>query len=824
MFNNKLFASIGIILVLSSCTNELCFMLTPRIRSIATVLFKLAGLVIATFVFILLMAQVWYDMSYDKPLSARGRVYVFERPTEHPDQPRPYEFWFTRPQIAALRGSSPDVEAVGTMDVDGILQDPRTGELLRETPAAMVDEDFVKVFPFDPLLGSVDGFGRPDAAIVCESAARHLFGSVEEAFGSTLNFYTTEDPTVCEIIAVCRDFPANCRLSNIGVYVPLGSLWEDKNDPNYEAFEAFVLLRKGASADAVLPLMAEAFEKNWVFWESNDTPPDIRERVRQRSRLVPLHDMHYDPADNGTGSRTRDGVLSAIAILFLACALLNLFNLSMAGLSFSVQGNCVRRIFGAERGRLLLKQVLSSLVLCLLAFGVALLLVKLLAGSSLASMLSVPLNAQTLAPVWAVCLAVLAVGAVLAVLFPAFYGASFQPSAVLKGRINLSGRGKNWRVGTLLFQFLLSYIFIATGWMIGVQNRYVSDFDLGFKTKDIDFAFTGIFSGRDPEVVRTVLLQDPDITDVTFANYVLLQDRVFYETRVVNGTTVRFAGLDVTPDFLDFFGLQIVQGRGFTEADGQRATGSYIVNEAFLRAYPAIHIGDPMEGMMTGSHGTEAQIIGVVRDFHFEDLHHPITPFAFYCSGEPSNPGAARYPRVAVQTVAGKAGEVAGRLPGILNELSAQQRQEGGARCTVMEETIARFYAGNDRESRLVRVSSTLSLLLALLGILGLIYLEVQTIRKSVAIRKLHGATLPDLLRLLSGKYLILSTVAFAISVPVSIWVIRWWLQQFAEQAAVPVWIFALAWLMVTGLTLLVVAVMAVYISRTNPATELRRE
>ena len=231
-----------------------------------------------------------------------------------------------------------------------------------------------------------------------------------------------------------------------------------------------------------------------------------------------------------------------------------------------------------------------------------------------------------------------------------------------------------------------------------------------------------------------------------------------------------------------------------------------------------------MDGMMTGSRGTEAEIIGVVRDFHFENLYHPITPFAFYCSGEPSNPGAARYPRVAVQTVAGKAGEVAGRLPGILNELSEQQKREGGARCSVMEETKAHFYAGNERESRLVRVSSILSLLLALLGILGLIYLEVQTIRKSVAIRKLHGATLPDLLRLLSGKYLILSTVAFAISVPISIWVIRWWLQQFAEQAAVPVWIFALAWLMVTGLTLLVVAVMAVYISRTNPATELRRE
>ena len=799
-------------------------MSAPRLRSLVTTLLKLSGLVIASFVFVLLMSQVWYDVSFDRPLSAGGRVYVFERPASYTSSANPWQSRFNRPQIASLRVSSPDVEAVGTLDLQGFLMDPQTREPLREMRVALVDADFVRVFPFEPLAGSLEGFGRPDAAIVCESAARRLFGSVEGAVGGSLDILRSRNPEHYEVIAVCRDFPANSRLDGIGVYAQLGSRWEDNNDPNYESLEAFVRLRRGASAQAVLPLMADAFEKNLVLWEDTDTPPDIRERIRRESRLVPLHDLHYDPALGGTGSRTRDGVLSVIAVLFLACALLNLFNLSMAELPFTVQGQCVRRIFGADRNRLLLRQVLSSLAFCLLSFGLALLLVRWVARSSLAAMLSVPLEARTLTPVWAACLAVLAAGAILAALLPASYGTTFAPSEVLKGRISLSGRGKGWRTGTLAFQFLLTYLFLITGLMIDVQNRFVSDYDLGFRTKDIDYAFTGIFSGRDPEVVREVLLRDPDITDVTFSDYVLLQDRVYPNTRTVSGTSVRFAGLDVTPDFLDFFGLEIVRGRGFTQADGRRATGSYIVNEAFLRAYPSVGIGARMGGIMKGHPDTDAEIIGVVRDFHFEDLYHPVAPFAFYCSGEPSNPYGARYPRVAVRTVAGKAGEVSARLPEMLDALSAEQRQEGGARSSVMAETAAAFYAGNARESRLVRISSVLSLVLALLGILGLIYLEVQTIRKSVALHKLHGATLPDLLRMLSGKYLALSSGVFLLAVPASLWVIRRWLQQFAVQAAVPVWIFALAWLLVTGLTLLVVVGMVLKVSRTNPAEELRRE
>ncbi|MDO4999243.1 MAG: hypothetical protein Q4E27_03235, partial [Bacteroidales bacterium] len=151
-----------------------------------------------------------------------------------------------------------------------------------------------------------------------------------------------------------------------------------------------------------------------------------------------------------------------------------------------------------------------------------------------------------------------------------------------------------------------------------------------------------------------------------------------------------------------------------------------------------------MKGIRTGRSDEDAEIIGVVKDFHFQDLKHQVEPYAFYCSGgSGTSNGMPRYFRVAVKTVSGKAGAVAGNLP---SRLEAFSSGEGGARCELLSETARNFYRDNERESGLVNVSSLLSLLLALLGIFGLIYLEVETIRKSLAIRKLLGATTPELL------------------------------------------------------------------------------
>ena len=167
------------------------------------------------------------------------------------------------------------------------------------------------------------------------------------------------------------------------------------------------------------------------------------------------------------------------------------------------------------------------------------------------------------------------------------------------------------------------------------------------------------------------------------------------------------------------------------------------------------------------------------------------------------------------------AGAVAGSLP---SRLEAFSSDEGGARCELLSETARNFYRGNERESGLVKVSSIISLLLALLGIFGLIYLEVETVRKSLAIRKLLGSTTPELLWSLLRKYLILGSLVFVASIPLSVWIIGRWRVQFAEQAPIPVWIFLLAWALVLGMTSAVISTMSVTILNTNPAIELKKE
>lgn len=781
-----------------------------------------AGLVISFSVFIILMAQVWYDVTFDRTWPGSNRIYQFERPQSLLGNADPFITLANRPQIQTLREASPDVEAVGTLG-STILFDPQTNDPRQDLIAGLVDKDFLRVFPFDIVAGTAEGFDRPDAIILTAKTAGQLFDSPGQAIGQQLMRMGMRGPEPTTVIGVCKDFPVNSTIAKCSAFTQIGNQYATNNDPNYEAYQAFILLRKGASPAKVAPVLADAFEKNLVLWEDDSTPPDIRERTRKESKLVPLHEEHYNPFRNGTGNRTRNAVLAAIAFLFLIVGLLNVFNLSMAGLPFRIKDGCIRMIFGAGKEVLLRQDLVNAVVLCLASYALAIVVLLVVGASPLATFLTVPLRPAVLLPVLAACLGIALAGSVLAAYIPSRYGASFAPGTILKGRISLSGRGKDFRTGTLAFQFLLSFVFISVGLMIGVQNRYVSHFDLGFQTHDIVYAYMGFETAGKYETVREELLKDPDILDVTFSNNPLLVDNPRTQTREAAGQTVRFVGLDVTPDYLDFFGLRLADGRAFTEEDGLRPTGSFIVNEAFLRAYPGVSVGDAMKGIRTGNTGTDAVIVGVVKDFHFQDLTHPVEPFAFYCSGEPARAGDrnARYFRVAVKTVSGKAGAVAGSL---VSRLDAMSSGDNGAQCEVMDETARNFYAGNERESKLVNVSSTLSLLLALLGIFGLIYLEVETIRKSIAIRKLFGATSSGLLWMMLRKYLFLGTLVFTASIPFSVWIIRHWKEAFTAQAPVPVWIFLLAWLLVLGTSAAVITLMSQTIVRTNPAVELKKE
>ena len=779
-----------------------------------------AGLIISFSVFIILMSQVWYDVTYDRSFSGSERVYLFERPQSRIGVQAPYQRLMNRPQIQSIKDSSPDVEAVGTMG-ETIIMDTESNEPVDYIRAALVDDDFIRIFPFHTLAGTLSGFDRPESAFVTESAANVLFGGIGSALGRQLTMGGEHGLQGFTVIGVIKDFPVNSSLANLGVVGQMGNLNIDANNPNYESLEAFVKLRKGASPKEAASVMAKAFEKNLVLWEGPDTTPGIRELILNGSRLFTLHSSHYDPFANGTGSRTRDAVLSAIALVFLLVGLLNVFNLSNAEIPFKLLGDSVRRIFGAGKADLLRRDTVKASLLCIVSFGIALVVTVLVANSPMASLLTVPLQLGKLLPVLALCLAVALAGSLLAVYIPSIYGNTFPLAAALKGNVSLYGRGKDFRTGTLALQYLLSFLFIIVGLMIGVQNRYVSDFDLGFQTKDIVNANMGFEAAGKRETVEQELLREADIEGMAFADRSILMKNPRFLTRESNGVTARFLGMDVSANYLDLLGFEIIDGRGFNKDDGEASTGSFVVNEAFIRAYPDISVGSSMKGIRASCPDTDARIIGVVKDFNYQDLTHPIEPFAFYCSGEPAAGNLTpRYFWAAVKTVPGKGGEVAGKLPGILNKIGGGR----SARSTLLESSAREFYNGNVAENILVRVSAALSLVLALLGIFGLTCTEIQAIRKGIAIRKVMGAMPKDLTWMMLRKYIMLGSAVFVAAIPLSIWVIRMWLEQFSEKASMPAWIFLLAWMLVVGTTVAVISSLALYVTRTNPAVELKKE
>ena len=171
-----------------------------------------AGLLISFSVFITLMAQVGYDVTFDRTLPGSSQIYTFERPQSHLGELDPYMALLNRPQIQTLRDASPDVEAMGTLG-ETIIFDPETSVPLMDMSAGLIDTDFLQVFPFDFVAGSAVDFNRTDALILTETVAKRLFGGSAPAVGQQVMRLLTDEPEPATVIGVCRDFPINSTLA-----------------------------------------------------------------------------------------------------------------------------------------------------------------------------------------------------------------------------------------------------------------------------------------------------------------------------------------------------------------------------------------------------------------------------------------------------------------------------------------------------------------------------------------------------------------------------------------------------------------------------------
>ena len=771
-------------------------------------LINILGMSVAFAAAMILMVQVRWDTTYDA--NFEGHKQVFRMENNWMDKGL-FSTSFSRPMIEIAKTASPNIEAVGTF---GSMPHEATfekdgEETVLSVPSVRVDSSMFSVFPFEWVEGSAREFTAKETAVVSEKYAKTFFGD-ESALGK--NFKAGNGVEV-RVIGVFKDMPKNYSM-NYGVLVNLGDDFLD--DSNEWSFPAFVKLK-----DPSLAKETETQTVNTLLEYVGDNVDEaLVNEFRKGFRISNLHDAHYERdvrANIASANKAITITLAAIAILLILIAIINFINFAFAEIPFRIKNINTRKVLGEGRGSLIGRQLLHAGLITLIAFAIACLIMHVVAGTSWASYVSDSLALKDNIGILALMLGVALVSAVIAGLAPALYSTSQPAALVLKGSYGTSVKGKALRNILVGLQFVLSFLFILMALFVGVQTKYMMGKDMGFDEARVLQTWCGYPAGNQKDALRSHLLQNPSIEAVTFADSPIVSDgKMGWSRTGDDGNQVFMEVLPVDDNFVQFFGLQIVEGRDFRESDNQNEAGSIIPNETFMQMFPQFHVGSLMYG-----HVDNCEIVGVVKDFNFKSLQHAMGPLVLYNWGKE---GWRSFGTMYVRTAPGADfKDVSDYIKDAICKFDPR-REPDMITVSHLDEWIEDMYQSEQSLGKLIIIASFVALLIAIIGIIGLVFFETQFIRKEIAVRRVNGATVSSILQMINKKYLIMAGASFVIAAPVAYWLMTAWRKGFAYQAPVPVWIFLMALLTVAAITLAVVTIQSWRAASANPVESLKNE
>ena len=769
-------------------------------------LINILGMSVAFAAAMILMVQVKWDATYDK--NFEGHEQVFRMENNWMDQGL-FTTYFPRPMIEIAKTASPNIEAVATiagMAQEVTLMENGEEEIL-SVPSARVDSDIFSVFPFEWVEGSAGEFAADGTAVVSEKYAKMFFGS-ESAIGKIIR---TGDGKQNRIIGVFKDTPQNCSM-NYGVLSNIGNSFLD--DFSEWSFWAYVKLKDPTMAYETEDAIYDACRE----YISSDE--GTQAEWRKGFRISRIHDAHFARdvrANIASANKAITFTLAAIAILLILIAIINFINFAFAEIPFRIKSINTRKVLGEGRGSLICRQLIHAGLIALIAFAVACTIMQVISGTSWASYVSDSIAPKDNIGIMALMVGVALLSAVIAGLAPALYSTSQPAALVLKGAYGTSAKGRALRNMLVGLQFVLSFLFILMALFVGVQTRYMIGKDMGFDEARVLQVTCGQPAGSQKDALKSHLLQNPSIEAVTFSDSQIVSDQKMGWSRTGDdGQQVYMGVLPVDVNFVEFFDLQIVDGRDFRESDNQSETGSFIPNETFMQMFPQYHVGSYLSG-----HVDMSEIIGVVKDFNFMSLQHAMSPLVLYNWGKEGwRPFSQMYVRMAPGA---DFKEVSGYIKDAICEFDPR-REPDMVTVSHLDQWIEDMYQNEQSLGKLITIASFVALLIAIIGIIGLVFFETQFLKKEIAVRRVNGATVGSILQMINRKYLIMAGASFVIAAPIAYYLMTAWRKGFAYQAPVPVWIFLVALIAVAAITLAVVTLQSWRAANANPVDSLKNE
>ena len=792
--------------------------LTTLRRYKASSLLNIIGLTLAFTACYIILVQVRWEMTYNRTLRDSERIYLIETTDWY--EPGAWQSWINRPLSERLISSTSAIEAGGCswsgFGPTVVLREnaSKMGYDRFNTYSGFISLSLLDVFDFKPVAGDVHDLKRAQSVIISRSTAEQLGVGIGDMI-----WCDTEQPSAenaYEVVAVFEDFPQNSLLADCKMAVDLGD--RSLDEPSEWSYNYFVRLQPGTDPGVV----ADGWEK--FFIEMN--PGEANEEGHLDTapvRLSCIRDLYFESDSRvpcAQGSLVTTYTLLGIALLVIALAFINFVNFFFALVPVRIRTVNTFKVFGAPNSSLRFGFVFEAVGLVVIALLLAWYLSFAIQSTELASYISAPLNLAQNLPVIGILLAVAVVMALVASLYPAWYITSFPPAMVVKGSFSGTAGGRRLRTLLLGFQFTISMgLIIATGFIL-LQHNFMLRQEMGFDRRNMMAVQLSEKAALGYDALRNRLLADPRVVDVTGAEGRLVSANRMSWGRRYKDEPIILQAYIVRWNFLKMMGITITDGRDFLESDEHKETGMLICNEAARNEYK-LELGDEIGGFCGND-----PLVGVCADFHFRPMQYNVVPFVFYVIPEEmSHKNGGRASQLLYLRYRPEA-DVEGVVD-YLRQCIAETDPHltpGEIQIRTFEEELGQEYAKERRLATVVGLFTLLSVVIALMGVFGIVLFETQHRRREVAVRKVMGATTGEILRLFNRHYIRLVVVSFVIAAPLSLWIVHRWLASFAYRTPIHWWVFAAAFAAVLLVTIGTVTFCSWRTADENPADSVKSE
>lgn len=752
----------------------------------------------------LIVLFIQHELSFDRFHEKSDRIYRLTYTTETSERHAANSAAGYAPLLTA---NLPEIEhAVRLENFRAPYLRTANGETRRMPGMALVDPAFFEVFDFELVRGDpATVLADKYAVVLSETTAEALFGNADP-IGQALSYDDRFDLTVTGIMA---DMPENVSFSfDYAGSFHLVTEFQGPNElegfTNYN-YNTYLLLAAGTN-----PRALETKIQDLVRSRRGDESTYI-------PVLQPLTDIHLNTSlafDLGTSRSPRYlYVFGAIAAFILLIACVNFMNLATARAAQRAKEVGVRKTLGAYKGQLIGQFLGESVILSVFAIVIGVVLAVVLIpvfNEAMAS--SITLNLGKLGT-FALLIAIGLLAGLLAGSYPAFYLSAFNPSRVLKGD---TGRGKGapmLRKGLIVFQFAISVFMIVATLTVYNQLGHMRTQELGFDQERVISFIPAPPVRENYEAFKQQLLADPQVMNVAQGS---LPGRVGtnrgynWPGQGENEEGSSFWTLIADPNYVETVRLELLAGRDFSEDVPTDTQDTYVINEA---AAQVIGYENPVGQPFRAWDRPMGTIIGVVKDFHFQSLHQDILPVII--NYKPQWLGT-----VVVRLAPGD-------LPAALDAVRSQWQTFAPGYVfdyRFLDEDFDRLYRDEDRLGRLFGFFASIAIFIACLGLFALAAYMAQERTKEIGVRKVLGATVPQLIGLLSKDFAKLVVVGLVVATPMAYYVMDEWLQGFAYRISMGVGVFLLAGVAAVLIAFLTVSYQAYRAASLDPVKSLRYE